>query len=269
MIGVIIACWLFSRNHRAPIGHVFDLAAFASTVGLFLGRIANFINAELWGKALPVSMQSNPPWWSVKYPQEIVEHWAAIALDPNRPVLDLVRHVAIDFNIDPAQAEPALREAVAQAATDRIAQLESLRAIVPDSNGFYDNVVAAAQHGNSMVVQTVKPLLTAYYPSQIFQAITDGPVLIGLLALLWLRPRKPGFIASWFLIIYAVLRIATELFRQPDVGVVPRLGLSQGQWLSVAMIVAGLIGLWLTHRSPSQPLPGLSKPKDTPGLQRA
>ena len=55
-IGSVIAVTLFCRLHRAPLLTVLDLAAAATPIGLFLGRIANFINGELWGKP------STVPW---------------------------------------------------------------------------------------------------------------------------------------------------------------------------------------------------------------
>lgn len=62
-LGVVLAVWLFSRHHSLPIGSMADLLAFASPAGLFLGRIANFINAELWGRP------SDLP-WAVVFPGE-------------------------------------------------------------------------------------------------------------------------------------------------------------------------------------------------------
>lgn len=49
-IGVIVAVWLCARKYGAPLGSVADLLAIATPPGLLLGRIANFINAELWGR---------------------------------------------------------------------------------------------------------------------------------------------------------------------------------------------------------------------------
>ena len=225
MIGVILACWLFARKHSVPVGHIFDLAALGCPAGLFLGRIANFINAELWGKALPAAMQSNPP-WSVKYPGEILG-WDSAHLK-------------------------------------QIASLESIVGV--SGPGFTEAVVQKAYQHDTIVMQTIKPLLTAYYPSQIFQAITDGPILFSMLALIWLKPRKPGVVASWFLIVYGGLRIVTEIFRQPDAGVPVTLGLQRGQWLSVLMMAAGVVGLWLSLGSKVPPLGGLKRSSRDAGL---
>ena len=48
-IGVVIAVILYSRVNRLPLWSTSDLIAVSTPPGLFFGRIANFINAELWG----------------------------------------------------------------------------------------------------------------------------------------------------------------------------------------------------------------------------
>ncbi len=48
--GVAIAAIWFCRRERIPLLPMGDLLAVAAPVGLMLGRIANFINAELWGR---------------------------------------------------------------------------------------------------------------------------------------------------------------------------------------------------------------------------
>lgn len=50
LLGVVVACIAFARRQRISVLSVADLLALATPVGLFLGRIANFINAELWGR---------------------------------------------------------------------------------------------------------------------------------------------------------------------------------------------------------------------------
>lgn len=72
IIGVIVACMWFARRRGLPTWHLLDLVAFACPVGLGLGRLANFINGELWGRPLPERLRADPPWWSIKYPEEIL-----------------------------------------------------------------------------------------------------------------------------------------------------------------------------------------------------
>ena len=50
LIGVLVAVWLFARREKMGFFNVTDFLAPVVPVGLFLGRIANFINGELWGR---------------------------------------------------------------------------------------------------------------------------------------------------------------------------------------------------------------------------
>ena len=50
LLGVVVACILFARKRGIPMLSVADALCMATPVGLLLGRIANFINAELWGR---------------------------------------------------------------------------------------------------------------------------------------------------------------------------------------------------------------------------
>ena len=55
-LGVVVACWFYGRKHGMRLDSLLDLGAAVTPVGLGLGRIANFINAELWGRP------SDMPW---------------------------------------------------------------------------------------------------------------------------------------------------------------------------------------------------------------
>jgi len=50
LIGVALAVMLFCRRRKLDTLRVGDLVASVAPIGLFFGRIANFINGELWGK---------------------------------------------------------------------------------------------------------------------------------------------------------------------------------------------------------------------------
>lgn len=267
IIGVIVALTIYGKRRGLSVLHMLDVGPLASTIGLCLGRIANFINAELWGKALPASMQTDAPWWSVKYPMQIIERWAGV-IQPNigmseKAYADLVAASASDFNI--SAPAPELTARVVEEAQRRIDALsQQLGPVIGMDDRFLERVVDIARDSSAtthlQVVQSLKPLLTAYYPSQLIQAFTDGPILAGVLALVWLRPRKPGVVGSWFLITYALLRVASEVFRQPDAGVGLTLGLSRGQLLSALMFVTGCVCLWIAMHRKVEKIGGLLKP---------
>jgi phosphatidylglycerol:prolipoprotein diacylglycerol transferase len=61
MAGVVAAAWLFARRHGLSFLRLGDLLATVAPVGLFFGRIANFVNGELWGRP------SGLP-WAVVFP---------------------------------------------------------------------------------------------------------------------------------------------------------------------------------------------------------
>lgn len=53
-LGVVVAVWLFARKSTVPFLHLCDLLATTASLGLGLGRVANFINGELWGRTTDV-----------------------------------------------------------------------------------------------------------------------------------------------------------------------------------------------------------------------
>jgi phosphatidylglycerol---prolipoprotein diacylglyceryl transferase len=53
VIGVGVATWLFCQQNRLNLLGFADRVAMVAPVGLGLGRVANFINGELWGRAAP------------------------------------------------------------------------------------------------------------------------------------------------------------------------------------------------------------------------
>ncbi len=50
LVGMIIAIYIVSRRHKIRFIQLTDLVAIVAPIGLFLGRIANFINCELYGR---------------------------------------------------------------------------------------------------------------------------------------------------------------------------------------------------------------------------
>ena len=53
LLGAILAILLFARRRGLNGLAMLDLAAAVTPIGLFFGRIANFINGELWGRPAP------------------------------------------------------------------------------------------------------------------------------------------------------------------------------------------------------------------------
>ena len=61
MVGAIVAAWLFCRKYRLKFATILDIMALAVPIGLFFGRLANFVNGELYGRVSDVA-------WAVIFP---------------------------------------------------------------------------------------------------------------------------------------------------------------------------------------------------------
>lgn len=87
------------------------------------------------------------------------------------------------------------------------------------------------------------------HPSQLYQFAGEG---LALFALLWWYARQPrpvAAVSAMFLIGYGSFRFLAEFGREPDdfLGLLAG-GLSMGQWLSLPMIVAGIVMMVAAHR---------------------
>ena len=87
------------------------------------------------------------------------------------------------------------------------------------------------------------------HPSELYEIALEG---IALFFVLWFFTRKPrpvGAASAVFLIGYGLARFTIEFAREPDdfLGLLA-MGLSMGQWLSLPMIVAGIVLLVWSYR---------------------
>ncbi len=189
MIGLTLVTFLYARFQRISWLSLADNIAVVAPVGLLLGRCANFINGELYGRPTTVP-------WAMQFPKE-----------------------AIDL--------PEIGARVLAAA----------HAIRPDP-GDLDAVLEQARSDTGL--QTVlHQVLTPRHPSQLYEALLEGAFLFITLWFLRLRTRQPrGMLAGLFLLLYAVVRIIVEYFREPDA---PLTGpFTRGQALSFMLIAGGV-----------------------------
>jgi phosphatidylglycerol:prolipoprotein diacylglycerol transferase len=75
LLGVIAALFLFARKYRIAFLKIMDLLAPAAPIGLFLGRMANFVNGELYGRATggPLGMVFPGGGDLPRYPSQLFE----------------------------------------------------------------------------------------------------------------------------------------------------------------------------------------------------
>ena len=156
LLGGFAASYLFAKIRKVDVWSFYDNIVFGLPVALFLGRIGNFINGELWGR------QSELP-WAVVFPQ-----------------------------------------------ADQIPR----------------------------------------HPSEIYEAILEGPLLAALLILAYKKFKLSlGQLSALFVLGYGALRFIVEFFREPDrqVGYIFNY-FSMGQLLCLSMIILGAM-IWRARKA--------------------
>ncbi|MFI4916829.1 MAG: prolipoprotein diacylglyceryl transferase [Phycisphaerales bacterium JB060] len=235
MVGALLGLALLARllRRRAaredmpqlanlPTLHVVDLACAVAPVGLMCGRLANFVNGELLGRVAarpPYEDGGGGPWWSVQFPQEILARG-----DTGEVTDGQIRLAAEAVGMsDLEMIQPGGQERFIAAYTQLMADLRGGGPAAERAANFFEG------------------FLSARHPSQLYQAAVEGPLLFLALLIVWARPRVAGVVTAWFMILYGLGRIATEFYRLPDsqFAVARPMGLSRGQWLSVALVVGG------------------------------
>ena len=204
ILGVVIFTLVYSRRHKLPWTNPGDNLCVVAPIGLFLGRCANFINGELYGRVTNVA-------WAMQFPKELLDAGNAAEAD---------RALAACQQIDP-----------------------SLRSV--------DSIVDAVRT-NPKIADVLRGILTPRHPSQLYEAALEGVVLFAVLWFVRTRFRTPnGLITGLFLIVYSILRIIVENFREPDA---PLVGMfTRGQFFSFFTIAIGVGFIVVARRYPTYP----------------
>jgi phosphatidylglycerol---prolipoprotein diacylglyceryl transferase len=104
------------------------------------------------------------------------------------------------------------------------------------------------------------------HPSQLYEALLEGAVLLVVMLLLFWKTRarfRPGLLVGIFAAGIGVARFIVEFYRQPDAQLSEfalRSGMSMGQWLTLPLIAVGLI---FAFRALKKPELGSGIPADT------
>lgn len=224
ILGVVVACMLYARASGASLLTLFDLCAVSGPLGIFFGRLANFVGGEMLGRPAPADFPL-----AVKFPQEL--HLWSLA--------------------DDARLGPVVEKAGASLAqwTDLLSRAPSDPAAKEQVSNVIETVIAKIQDGDAVVRDLLAPMLTPRHPWALYAAFSQGLLLFFVLFLMCRGPRKPGFIAAMFVILYSAIGVADGFFREPDAMIgMQWLDLTRGQWLSLAMGVAGVVLLfWWTR----------------------
>ena len=231
MLGIVFSCLYFSRRHNLSFLHLGDLTAGAAGLGIFFGRLANFVNGELYGRPCPPDLP-----WAVKFPQEILS-WPFLEPQKTSDLSSLAQMFGIS--------------------AESWAKLSAASPLSPTVEGVLNQIILAVQAGNQSVVENLAPLLTARHPSQIYEALLEGLLIFLITTYLWGKNLKPGLITGWFLVSYCIVRIFAEQFRMPDLSLGFQLfGLTRGQWISIFTLIAAAAFLTTCYRLPKRPPQG-------------
>lgn len=148
VVGAVLAAGWLAYRENINFWKITDAAAFCTPPGLFFGRIANFINGELWGRPTDGN-------WGVIFPR----------------AGDVPRH-----------------------------------------------------------------------PSQLYEALLEGPLLMIIILIVFYKLTKKGFLSASFLIGYGALRFVVEFYRAPDPHIgYEILGMTRGQEYSILFILLGFL----------------------------
>lgn len=112
MAGVLAVTFYFARRHRFPWTNLGDNLVVSAPIGLFFGRCANFINGELYGRAVSA-------WYAVQFPKELFDSpmetqraiAAVSAIDPSLTSADTI--------VAAAQKNPQIADALRPILTPR------------------------------------------------------------------------------------------------------------------------------------------------------
>ena len=91
------------------------------------------------------------------------------------------------------------------------------------------------------------------HPSMLYEAILEGPVLFAILWVFSSKPRPVMAVSGMFLLFYGIFRFLVEFVRVPDshIGYLAGGWLTMGMVLTIPMILAGLLLIYLAYRRPA------------------
>jgi phosphatidylglycerol:prolipoprotein diacylglycerol transferase len=95
MLGVVLFSLYYARRHKVSWTNLGDNLVVAVPIGLFLGRCANFINGELYGRI------ANVP-WAMQFPKELLEDKDGVLIHP----AEVSHAIAECVKFDPSLATP-------------------------------------------------------------------------------------------------------------------------------------------------------------------
>lgn len=177
ILGVAIFLWFYAKKHQVTWTGLGDGISVVAPLGLMFGRLANFINGELYGRAAGEGVP-----WAMKFPMSLVEE--------GRDVQDAAWQACttVDPGLLPA-AEVGYLGGLVQVARENEEVSRALGEFL------------TARHPSQLYEAALEGALL---------------FLILWIVRVRFRNAPDGFITGLFFAIYALFRIVCEQFREPD-----------------------------------------------------
>ncbi len=237
ILGVLLAFWLFSYRKRYSLLHLLDLSVVGAGIGFFFGRIANFINGELYGRVI----QTSAP-FGVQFPQEIYtwfNYWDSEKLLSLKKTVAQLKSIKNPFGQGNLNTSEALWEIWISSKDRFTAEILSV----------LNRITSAVESREQHIITALQEVLPLRHPSQLYQSILEGLIPLIIVSLLWRKPKKTGVIAGVWGVSYFIMRYIGELFREPDAHIgFGLLGLTRGQWLSTVSLIGVMVYFYFIYR---------------------
>lgn len=220
--GMTIVAWIYARYTRTSWAGLGDNLVTVAPVGVFFGRLANFVNGELYGRPTESG-------FAMKFPEELHEVVKGPAgfewMFPTGQLKALADQAG--------ETAPGLAEKVDASISLALASgYDAHRAVV--------ELIQKASLTSPGFRAKLGDILTSRHPSQLYEGMIEGLLLFAIMLAIRLRWKNlyHGVLTGLFFILYACGRIAVENFREPDSGYIG--SLTKGQFYSTFMIAIGV-----------------------------
>jgi phosphatidylglycerol:prolipoprotein diacylglycerol transferase len=177
ILGVAIFLWFYAKKHQVTWTGLGDGISVVAPLGLMFGRLANFINGELYGRAAGEGVP-----WAMKFPMSLAEE--------GRDVQDAAWQACVEV-------EPRLAQAAGIGDLGQLVHVARENEEVSRTLGEF----LTARHPSQLYEAALEGLVL---------------FLILWIVRVRFRNAPDGFLTGLFFVLYALFRIVCEQFREPD-----------------------------------------------------
>lgn len=235
ILGLMIFTFFYARKKKVSWTGLGDCLCVVAPLGIMFGRLANFINGELYGRADAAFA------WAMKFPNAL---WDPQVVEYENQYPAMAAAARADKGGAYTQYWENWEQSRRAYQSGQFSEGSAEFAQFIELNKARSEMLNEAVRENPDVKATVAEFLEPRYPSQLFQAALEGFALFLILFIVRLKFPKLayGVLTGLFFIFYAIFRISMENFREPETDNLTIAGveMTMGQFLSTFMIVIGL-----------------------------